>query len=678
MTRQKALLELGRRRNPPPLRAPYTFVPVGERLASPVGDGLNIGRPLEKAICGTLKVRWTAETPLLVGGVEDGDGKNVRPFRINGDYALPGASLKGMIRSVLEIAAFGRLTFFDDLVGYTRNMNGTRWHEAVRPEMQGGIDGRSGEKHPQKGGWLLRRWSGKVWEYRLVQADARIFEIDRIVAKLPDVANRASWHEMTAHARMTAMKAEGLIGMVDAGVLLPNAEGQGMIVVAGKTPAEGQNHATGKKTEALFLASGGLNKIATSIGDRFLKSLQRDSNEKRRGENYQPTTLYDALAVLGPTEFARQDNQGYDHEQTPEFEEQAKDLARFGLPVFWRVRGRTASQSSKPDEKPVLSLTALMRVPFENSLYDVAQRTQPGSDDDPLDLVQALFGWAPPDGDQKELAIRKPQERSLRSRVRFGFARAEGGEWPTVTKKMIGAKPSASFWPYYLRPNKDSQHPVDYDNPHAVLAGRKRYPARHVGEGGYDRALPTDGTDSMHSDLTFLEAGIAFDGEIRVRNLHPIEAGALLWAIRMGQRGCDGGPLRHMLGRAKAFGYGQMRAEIVSSTLKDELGGTALDEDTAMSEFESWVAAGLGVERFDMLEPVRTLCGAAHPATGAALADVLDFTAIDRGEAGERVLKAYAELKKKAENSGSGIASMLPGESGFIGLPAWPGYPPSE
>ena len=675
MTEQEALLELGRRRNSSPLRAPYTFVPVEKFLPSPVFDGLNIGRPLEKAICGTLRVRWTAETPLLVGGA---DGQNNAPFCINGDYALPGASLKGMIRSVLEIAASGRLTFFDDHVGYTRNMKGARWHKAVQPEMQGGIDGRSGDRHPQKGGWLLRRRSGGTWEYRLVQADARIFEIDRIVAKLPTVADRAAWHEMTAYARMTTMHAAGLTGMIGASSLLPNVEGRGMIVVAGKTPTEGQDYATGKKTEALFLATGSLNKIATGIGDRFLKSLKRDSNDKRRDENYQPATLYDALAVLGPAEFARQDDQGYEHEKTPEFEEQAKDLANFGLPVFWRVRDRKASQSDQPGEKPVLSLTALMRVPFENSLYDVAQRTQPRNDDDPLDLVQALFGWAPPDGDQKKLAIRKPQERSLRSRVRFGFARAGSEEWPTVEKQMIGAKPSASFWPYYLRPNKDSQHPVDYDNQNAVLAGRKRYPARHVGEGGYDRALPTDGTEDMVSTLTFLEAGIAFEGEIRVRNLHPIEAGALLWAIRMGQRGCEGGPLRHMLGRAKAFGYGQMRAEIVSSALKDEVGGAALEADAAMSEFESWVAAGLGVDSFETLEPVRTLRGVAHPATGAALTEVLDFTAIDQGEAGERVLKAYAQLKTKAEDRHSGNAPMSSEEPGFIGLPAWPGYPPSE
>lgn len=676
MTEHEALLELGHRRSPPPLRAPYTFVPLGETcLPSPVGDDLNIGRPLEKAICGTLRVRWTAETPLLVGGA---DKENDTPFRINEKYALPGASLKGMIRSVLEIAAFGRLTFFDDHVGYTRNTSAMRWKEAVRPEMQGGIDGRSGDRHPQKGGWLLRRCNGSNWDYRLVQADARILEIDRIVAKLPTVADRNAWHNMNAHARMTAMHAAGLGGMISASSLLPSAEGRGLVVVAGETPEEGQNHATGKKTEALFRATGELSRVATGVGDRFLKSLKRDSNEKRSGANYTPETLYDALAVLGPTGFARQDDPNYDPDTTPAFEEQATDLARFGLPVFWRVRGKTASQSVQPGEKPVLSLTAMMRVPFENSLYDVAQRTQQRNDDGPLDLAQALLGWAPPDGEEKALTTRKPQERSLRSRVRFGFARAEVAEWPTVTKQMIGAKPSASFWPYYLRPRSDSRHPVDFDNPDAVLAGRKRYPARHVGEGGYDRALPTDGTEDMTSTLTFLEAGIAFEGEIRLRNLHPVEAGALLWAIRMGQRGHEGGPLRHMLGRAKAFGYGQMRAEIVGSSLKDAVSGDDFDGDAAMSAFESWVAKGLEVEGFDTLEPVMALRGAAHPATGAALADVLDFTMIDRGDAGERVLKAYADLKKKAESHQSGKAPISAGEPGFIGLPAWPGYPPLE
>lgn len=680
MTKRKVLLSAGIRRPParqsdPPLRAPYTFAPVvGTILPSPQGGTPDIGRPLAKAISGTLKVKWTAETPLLVGGVNN---DNDRPFALGGEYALPGASLKGMLRAVLEIAAFGRLTFYDDYVGYTRNLNGSSWRKAVpldrNAKDQPAIDGRSGDPHSQKGGWLLRRWEGKVWQYRLVPADTRLLEIDRIVEVLSGVADRNAWHELTARERLLALRTAPPLSV-------PKVQGHGMIVVAGQTPSVGRGADQGKKTEALFLDTGAKPQdIKTVIGDRFLASLDRDSNESRNAESYATSALYDVLGELRCPGFY---NQGSSDEiPAPDFEEQVQNIAHYGLPLFWRVRGRTASQSNAPGDSPVLSLTAFMRVPFENSLEDVAQNTQRRSPQDPLDLVQGLFGWAPPDGEEKTLANRGPQERSLRSRVRFGFASSGEWDWPIIEKRMIGAKPRASFWPYYLRGREGVRPHMDYDNPEAILAGRKRYPARHPGTSGYDRRLPIRDEDQNQQDneLTFLQSGLSFTGEIRVRNLHPIEAGALLWAVRLGQRGRADGPLRHMLGRAKAFGYGQLRAEVVGGALVDEVGGETLDEDDAMRAFEEWVVKGLDLPEgtaFDDLDPIRVLRGAAHPQTGAELAEVLDFTAIDVDDTGksqkqvegaERVLRAYAGIKANAEHHKNAVQ---------IELPPWPGYPP--
>jgi RAMP superfamily len=63
---------------------------------------------------GSIELDWIAETPLLIGGAatasaaQDGVSEPVRIGR-NGPHVIPGASIRGMIRSACEIIAFGRL-----------------------------------------------------------------------------------------------------------------------------------------------------------------------------------------------------------------------------------------------------------------------------------------------------------------------------------------------------------------------------------------------------------------------------------------------------------------------------------------------------------------------------------------------------------------------------------------
>ncbi|HHB81555.1 MAG TPA: hypothetical protein ENK83_07420, partial [Aliiroseovarius sp.] len=106
-------------RTDPPRSAPFTFVETGRKvLASPV-ENLDLSRPVEEALEGVLTVRWTAEAPILVGGgraEEDPDAAeetfkpNDLPLSIDGRYALPGSTIKGLIRSVMEIASLARLS----------------------------------------------------------------------------------------------------------------------------------------------------------------------------------------------------------------------------------------------------------------------------------------------------------------------------------------------------------------------------------------------------------------------------------------------------------------------------------------------------------------------------------------------------------------------------------------
>src|SRR5437764_721459 len=73
-----------------------------------------------------------------------------------GPFVIPGASLRGMVRAALEIAAFARLSFFDDDRFALRDYDHLTWQKAGQ--------GRGRDDRP-RAAWLERR-DGK---YRLTE-----------------------------------------------------------------------------------------------------------------------------------------------------------------------------------------------------------------------------------------------------------------------------------------------------------------------------------------------------------------------------------------------------------------------------------------------------------------------------------------------------------------------------
>ncbi|WP_374763743.1 hypothetical protein [Yunchengibacter salinarum] len=96
--------------------APYRFAPVAQNVVAPDQsyDQIDVGTPRQGTYSGVLSLSWIAQTPVCVGGAA-GDQKDenglplVLPVQVGGRYCLPGSSLKGMLRSVSEIACHAHL-----------------------------------------------------------------------------------------------------------------------------------------------------------------------------------------------------------------------------------------------------------------------------------------------------------------------------------------------------------------------------------------------------------------------------------------------------------------------------------------------------------------------------------------------------------------------------------------
>lgn len=85
--------------------------PTANQIAAAGADigGLTHDRWVTGRLSGYIDCRLTVETPLVLGGEQTrpdrGDYATVAPFRLHGEIALPGSSLRGMISAVAEIAS---------------------------------------------------------------------------------------------------------------------------------------------------------------------------------------------------------------------------------------------------------------------------------------------------------------------------------------------------------------------------------------------------------------------------------------------------------------------------------------------------------------------------------------------------------------------------------------------
>lgn len=655
----------------PPRRAPYTFVPINDRvLPSPVGSRLSHDRPLRDGLCGELQVTWTVETPVLVGG-----RSNDEPVQLgeNGPWILPGSSLRGMIRSVLEIAAYARLNFIDDNRFALRDYENWTWQKkAAGREI--------------RAGWLQKRNEEYFLTPILSAAEpsgwkrVRISDLCAALGISTD-NNCIDWHCLSLHDRMQAISSSGLGGVIDLARVGVRGGGKGTLVVAGQVKTEVERRRphspvqpTRKTWEAAFLA-----------GD----------DEKPARINADAAQAFD---VVQPVDGRR-------HEGNPDanwsnwsyWKPRLRDGER--VPVYF-VGDPGAAQTARPPASAFfMSLTRLMRAPFDRTIYDVAAVTQPvgrphGLDPLELDLVEALFGWMPPVKAETPPLQRRGRELAWRSRVFFRHAvLVEGDPEPFVRQRGVTMQPRASFYPFYLRSRAESaaRHPVDYDNADARLAGRKRYPARNR-HGDLPPSPRADAAD-QNVDIRFLNASrnapLTFQSRIRVHNITEIELGSLIWALTFGCHGKQDAHFRHMLGRAKSFGFGQVCGRVTAAMFDRNDGDSPPTPDGAMAAFESWAVTELAARnmdrpaRFAELPEIRALLASAHAPTGQNLNEHLQFTEGPGANAAERTLKGYQLLRQRSGHA-PGVRATFgyagrdapavakDGDDSYIALPGYP------
>lgn len=582
--------------------APFAFARINRWVYEPRWGALvSHDVPFKDGLSGSVEVEIEAMTPLLIGGPRRKATRRLEgevwPFQLaDGRYAIPASSLQGMVRSILEVAAFGRLGQWIDerRVGYRDLGNSTTAGVHYKARMTT-LSGGAVTQHA-KAGWLIRR-SGetrivpcagpariRLDEIRLLKGlkgGAAALGANDTLGQRSNAEERYDWFLGASRAPRT-----GLDRRVYLDPPAPHTHSSPAVKIryqrafasaaAGRTAVDGTLVLTGKprpgtgardkKFEFIF---HGPNRPGASplwpAAHPILDDVWRDFNDIHgavpgRAENPALTFWREELESERP------------------------------IPVFYLHEG---------GEITTVMMAFMGKTALRLSTHDDLRNSGPAHaaqerNEFRPDLPCVIFGRA---SDDETHTKDDNVGFGLKRRAAFDLAVAALPEGEAVRRSsitlLLGPKPS--YFPIYIRqPSVNRPGVLPNGMPHAVsgtipagsgvapshlrpehlepeLAGVKMWPAPANDACPFPRlpAPPPPPRNQLPNRLTHivlnaLPVGTRATTTLRFHNLRPVELGAVLWALTFGEDAAMEGQLpdmrlRHRLGMGKPYCLGSVR-----------------------------------------------------------------------------------------------------------------------
>lgn len=523
------------------IKAPYNFVPVEGGVFIPDWEkSISHDVPFSDGESGEIRLRITAKSPIYVrNGVskDEQDEKSAtwKSFSKHGNhFFIPGTSIKGAIRNVLEIISFGKMFCppSDSSSPGRRVMDTKHSFRDLSPAAKKDYLDQM-KPNSIHCGWLYVDRNGKhVVEdcgkpLRISHQDIDSYLGTSFKRTFSSTNKNANWNDndfktakykygrVTDKSRLTTtFETQTLENMVRAE---PKTGGEvdGTIVFTGQPGPRNEGKKAGKKWEFVFkrLSGGGeLIELPEKLWRDFL-AIYNDGDESRISKDWK-----------------------YWREKER-------------IPVFFRLRENTR-------EIEHLGLAFLYKMPTKSSVSDGLDSRH--RSETSCDLADCIFGFVADDRRMREK--NEHQRTTLKGRVHFSHAWALKSHQLDEKTVVLGS-PKSSYYPNYLEQpgnNGRTNNYSTYMNGKPKIRGWKRYPV-HRGN-NVTRHCP-DETTNMQTKFIPLAAGAKFEFSIRAHNLRKMELGALLSALTFhDNEGCF-----HSLGMAKPLGYGKCGIEIIDS-----------------------------------------------------------------------------------------------------------------
>jgi len=540
------------------ITAPYNFVPLSGWVFQPDwAHQVSHDVPFSNGLSGSLDIKITAETPILIGdkqvkATEKSPGE-VHFFKVNGKEAIPGTSLKGMIRNILEMASFGKMQFVDNRRLSIRDISGRR------------VIGDNYDIGKPKAGFLRLRKDSTVEiipcdfihiSHRDMEAHLKSASYIFTNRQTPTVRQKYErWQKLTDQSTDDLPQIEFNVNhaaMPKIATDLGHGRHTGTLVFTGQISDKSQ-HKSGKYRDFVFY----------------------ERREEHNALSVPDTVFKDFLYIHGD-----EDDKGDDKDSSSSWRNFWRNRLfksqYHEIPVFYHVDA---------DEKvKSIGLAYMYRLAYNYSIRETIDYTNENhrktSD---CDLADLLFG--------KINSNKEQSPENLKSRISFGLATLEGTAEVDAeySKETILNGPKPTYFPNYIRQETNestkelaSKQYRTYMQKDSEIRGWKHYPVRRWQEvhlQAIKEKFRNKKKDNKKVEVKLfpLKKGTTFKSTIRFHNLRPNELGALIWAVKWG----NDDRLRHNLGMAKAFGFGQVKLEIVNSDIRSN---QAPEENIAFDE----------------------------------------------------------------------------------------------
>lgn len=202
----------------------------------------------------------------------------------------------------------------------------------------------------------------------------------------------------------------------------------------------------------------------------------------------------------------------------------------------------------------------MMRLPYKNTPLDLVPSHL--RDNTQTDLADAIFGFV-----RESQKNKSTEQKSTAGRISVGDAvlipdqkEIFVSEKP-ISLKILGS-PKPTTFQHYLTQKSDQQKQLStYDDLNStVIRGHKLY--WHRGDPDVKRDLsentePFWQNDTQHTQVRPVKAGIKFHFRVRFDNLSDVELGCLMWTLKLPAG--DQKEYCHKLGMGKPLGMGSVR-----------------------------------------------------------------------------------------------------------------------
>jgi CRISPR-associated protein (TIGR03986 family) len=459
---------------------------------------------------------------------------------------IPGSSLRGMTRALIEIAGFGKTAWVSKDFGITfRAVAAAKDDPLKAPYDQ--VLGRFGKK--VRAGYLLNK--SEDWfvqpaflpsDYGWQVQDAYLKIKDRQLSanavpgfmSFNDHSYKPQYHEVNFDARVGFSKLGNYVAIITIGTIGSNYPYNGVLVCSGNMLETGKAGQPSPRTHYAIVLS---------------------PNPKAKTIKIRRQSIEDYIKGLTP------------FQKEPPFNSQMGCLID-GRPVFYvEDRGEVVAFGHSPNfripywpNQMMKAATPLCLVP-ENLRPQVDK--QSSDINRIIDISEAIFGF---------LAEGK-QAKGCAGRVFFTDAICEpnqGNIWlhnSIITPKILGS-PKPTTFQHYLVQDKDKNHDPDdkrqlahYGTPtpeETVIRGHKLYWHKQDNLDADDfieKEEPRWDSDTQHTQIKPVASGKKFIFKVYFENLRDFELGALLWVLDLPKGH------HHKIGMGKPLGLGSVVIE---------------------------------------------------------------------------------------------------------------------